>query len=294
MKKLLSSFILLFVLSANCPLYAFDFSFFNKNNPQKEIKKVLKKHNRAMANHDVDLVQSYYDENYKSADGFNLNDMKTMLEKTHQAYTNIKYKTKINNITAYDNWALAQMSDETYAKVYLDNDKKNKEKMGILDGKSSYLVYFKKDKDKWKIVADEILMEETSLKYGLAKKIDMELETPIFIENNENYDISLKMPNKPEDIIALASISREEITYPPADYNEKFRKIPETGDLERYVKANNKNLNEYALASVGFTRVSINEEITKAKIEILGIAYIMKRINMNRNKAVSASIAEKK
>ena len=294
MKKLVSSLIATLILSMNCPLYAFDFSFFNKNNPQREIKKVLKKHNRAMAEHNVNLVQSYYDENYKSADGFNLEDMKTMLEKTHQAYTNIKYKTKINNITAYDNWALAQMSDETYAKVYLDKDKKNKEKAGTLEGKSSYLVYFKKDKDNWKIVADEILMEETSLKYGVAKKIDMELETPIFIENDENYDISLKMPNKPEDIIALASISREEITYPPADYNEKFRKIPETGDLERYVKANNKNLNEYALASVGFTKVSINEEITKAKIEILGIAYIMKRINMNRNKAINTNIAEKK
>ena len=294
MKKLVSSLIATLILSMNCPLYAFDFSFFNKNNPQREIKKVLKKHNRAMAEHNVNLVQSYYDENYKSADGFNLEDMKTMLEKTHQAYTNIKYKTKINNITAYDNWALAQMSDKTYAKVYLDKDKKNKEKAGTLEGKSSYLVYFKKDKDNWKIVADEILMEETSLKYGVAKKIDMELETPIFIENDENYDISLKMPNKPEDIIALASISREEITYPPADYNEKFRKIPETGDLERYVKANNKNLNEYALASVGFTKVSINEEITKARIEILGIAYIMKRINMNRNKAINTNIAEKK
>ena len=294
MKKIVSSFILLFVLSANCPLYAFDFSFFNKDNPQREIKKVLKKHNKAMANHNIDLVQSYYDENYKSADGFNLEDMKSMLEKTQQAYTNIKYKTKINNITTYDNWALAQMSDETYAKVYLDKDKKNKEKAGTLRGKSSYLMYFKKDKDKWKIVADEILMEETSLKYGVAKKIDMELETPIFIENDKNYDISLKMPNKPEDIIALASISREEITYPPADYNEKFRKIPETGDLERYVKANNKNLNEYALASVGLTKVSINEEITKAKIEILGIAYIMKRINMNKNNISNKNIAEKK
>ena len=294
MKKIVSSFILLFVLSANCPLYAFDFSFFNKDNPQREIKKVLKKHNKAMANHNIDLVQSYYDENYKSADGFNLEDMKSMLEKTQQAYTNIKYKTKINNITTYDNWALAQMSDETYAKVYLDKDKKNKEKAGTLRGKSSYLMYFKKDKDKWKIVADEILMEETSLKYGVAKKIDMKLETPIFIENDKNYDISLKMPNKPEDIIALASISREEITYPPADYNEKFRKIPETGDLERYVKANNKNLNEYALASVGLTKVSINEEITKAKIEILGIAYIMKRINMNKNNISNKNIAEKK
>ena len=46
---------------------------------------------------------------------------------------------------------------------------------------------------------------------------------------------------------------------------------------------NNKNINEYGVASIGFTKVSINEEETKAKIEILGMAYLMKRINMEKN-----------
>ena len=126
-------------------------------------------------------------------------------------------------------------------------------------------------------------MEETSLKYGVANKIPMELITPIFIKNGSEYDLSLKM-KKPDDIIALASISREEITYPPKDAIEKFRKFPEDGALERLVKANNKNLDEYAIASVGFTKVSINEEETRAKIEILGMAYILKRVNMETEK----------
>ena len=107
----------------------------------------------------------------------------------------------------------------------------------------------------------------------------MELNTPALIQGGQEYDISLKI-NKPDDIIALASISNEQIEYPTPDYKEKFRKFPETGELERLVKANKNNKGEYAIASVGLTKVSINEEETKAKIEIIGIAYLMKRINM--------------
>jgi len=136
-------------------------------------------------------------------------------------------------------------------------------------------------------------MEETSLKYGIANKINMELLSPLKVKNNQEYDVSLKM-DKPKDIMALASISREEIVYPPSDYQEKFRKIPEMGELERVVRANNKNLNEYAIASIGFTKVSINEEQTKAKIEILGMAYLMKRVNMDIIKKQGDILVENK
>ena len=119
----------------------------------------------------------------------------------------------------------------------------------------------------------------------------MNLITPMFVKSGEEYDLSLKI-DKPEDVVALASISREEITYPPLDCQEKFRKIPESGDLERLVKANNKNLDEYAVASIGFTKVSLNEKMTKAKIEVLGMAYLMKRINIDKIKEKSAQITE--
>ena len=250
-------------------------------NPESEIKTFLKLHNKAIQNHDIQKIKTFYAPDYISSDGFDINDMEDMLEKTYSSYKNIKYKTKILNITANDNWAIVQLKDRTYAKVYPNNEKKYKDKAGYLNGCSTYNVYLNKEKNGWKITYDEILAEETSLVYGIAKKINMELNTPLFIKNGGEYDLSLKM-KKPDNIIALGSISREEISYPIKDYAEKFRKIPETGDLERLVKANNKNYNEYAVASVGFTKVSVNDKVTKAKIKILGMAYLMKRINMEK------------
>lgn len=263
-----------------------------KKSEKGEIKTLLNQHKKAMTNHDIEKIKTFYDKNYKSFDGFNLEDLTSMLKKTYSAYGNIKYKTKINDITTYDNWALAQMSDVTSAEVYpIETKELRKEKMGKLEGRSNYIVYLKKENDAWKIVSDEILMEETTLKYGIANDIKMNLITPMFIKSGEEYDLSLKM-DKPEDIVALASISNEEITYPPLDYKEKFRKFPDSGDLERLVRANDKNLDEYAVASIGFTKSSMNEKMTRLRIEVLGMAYLMKRINLDRIKEKSIQITE--
>ncbi len=290
MKKILILFTALFLFKTGLPVYSFNLDLNFNNN--REIRSLLKSYDKALRSHDINAIKSFFDESYVSADGFSIEDYISMLEKTYNTYENIKYETKINNITSYDNWALAQMSDKTKAKVYPDKNIKSGAKVGILDGKSSYVIYLKKTNDGWKIVSDDVLMEETSLKYGIANKIDMNLVTPVFIENGKEYDISLKI-NTPDDIIALASLSREEVVYPPVETDEKYRKFPESGELERLVTANNKNLDEYAIASVGFTRVSVSEELLKARIEVLGMAYIMKRINTKIPPMISISNVEK-
>ena len=243
-----------------------------------QIRMFLQKYNKALDNHNSEEIKSFYDENYKNADGFTVDDIIQMLEKTYSAYGKIKQKTKINSITSFDDYAIVQLTDKTSATVYPDKNK-TKEKAGKLSGKSLYTIYLKKKDNSWKIFYDEITAETTCLKYGVANKIPMELNTPMLIKNGEQYDLSLKM-NKPDDIIALASLSNEKIEFPSPKYQEKFRKIPSDGDLERLVKANSDNKNEYAVASVGFTKFSINEEVTRARIEIIGMAYLMKRINM--------------
>lgn len=287
MKKLYSIIAILLAFNVFSEADAFNLNInLPKKSQESEIKSLLKQHNKLIQEHKFKDIKVFYDDSYKSADGFNLEDLTTMLEKAHDNYGNIKYRTKINNITAFDNWALAQMSDRSIAKIYPNNNKRLKDKMGVLEGVSSYVVYLKNTPEGWKIVSDDVLMEETSLKYGIANKINMDLVTPVFVKNGEEYDLSLKM-DKPDDIIALASITREEISYPPVDAQEKFRKFPSEGELERLVKANNKSLDEYAIASVGFTKISFDEQQAKAKIEILGMAYIMKRVN---NESVGASI----
>lgn len=285
MKKLIITALILGVLNTTC--FAFEF----KKSETTKIRTLLNEHNKALKDHNINKIKTFYDVAYKSADGFDLDDLGKMLEKTYSAYENIKYQTKIHSITTFDNWAIAQVTDKTSAKLYPDKNKKNKEKMGVLDGKSVYSVYLKKDKDNWVIAYDDILMEETSLKYGIANKINMQLNAPAFVNQGEEYDLALKM-DKPEDIIALASISREEIVYPPLDYQEKFRKIPASGNLERLVKANKGNLDEYAIASIGFTKVSLNEQETKAKIEVLGMAYLMKRINIKQEQKLPKTLVE--
>ncbi len=248
-----------------------------------EIRNVLIKHNNAIKNHDFKTFKTFYSKDYESADGFSAEELSAMYEKTYKTYKNIKYQTKINSITTFNDIAIAQLSDKSSAKLYPDNNKKDRKKAGILDGKSVYTVYLKKNNNSWQIIYDDILMEETTLKYGIAKELDINLKTPLFIKQGQPYDLSLTM-NKPQDIVALGAISREEISYPPKDYQEKFRKIPPEGLLERIVKANKRNLDEYAIASVGFTRISTDNENSKAKIEVLGMAYVLKRVTMEKNK----------
>lgn len=278
MKKLALTLIIinLFLTSA------YSFEIF-KRSDKNEVRSILNKHTKAMSKHNVEEVKSFYDINYKSTDGFNLNELEGMLNKTYSTYSNIKYKVKIKSVEINEDNALAQISDNSSAVIYPDVDKKlKKEKSGKLSGKSTYNVYLKKIDNNWKIVKDDILQEETTLKFGIAKNINIDIETPQKIKNNQEYNLSLKM-DKPKNILALGSISREEIVYPPVDYQEKYRRISENGELERIVRANDNNLDEYAVASIGFTKVSLNEEQTRAKIEVLGMAYLMKRINMEEN-----------
>ena len=287
MKKIL---LILFILLITTPVYSCDFF----NSSKMEIKSTLRKYDKALAKHDIPKIKTFYAKDYKSMDGFDLNELEQMLERTYSAYKNIKYKTKVISINAQEDWALIQMKDKTIASIYPTEIKElKKEKMGKLEGKSIYNLYLKKENNEWKIVCDDILMEETSLKYGLANKINMNLITPLRVKNGQEYDLSLKI-DKPKDVIALASISREEIVYPPENYQEKFRKIPELGELERVVRANDRNLDEYAAATIGLTKVSINKEQTKARIEVLGMAYLMKRVNMDRTRKNNEILVENK
>ena len=155
--------IIIALLLVNLFLPAYSFEGFKKSS-EGEVRAVMNKHTKAMSNHDVEAVKSFYADNYKSSDGFTLEELGKMLEKTYSAYNNIKYKTRISAINAYDDWALVQMSDKSSAVVLPEDKSNNKRKMGKLEGKSVYNVYLKKINNEWKIVSEDILLEETTLK----------------------------------------------------------------------------------------------------------------------------------
>ena len=51
--------------------------------------------------------------------------------------------------------------------------------------------------------------------------------------------------------------------------------------MERVVKANTNNRNEYATATIGFTKLTVEDtDIMQIKFKMSGMAFIMKRINI--------------
>lgn len=292
-KTLILSLAILFCLSLlnTTPCYSFEL-FKKTNKTEKEIRDFLNDYNKVLEKNDLVTLTRFYDKEYKNDDGYNLEELIVMLDKTSKAFDDIKYDTKIKRIDIRKNCAVVHLEDNTSAKIYPLKKHKNRSKVGILDGKSTSVMYLRKKDGLWQIVYDSVLSEETSLKYGVAKKVDMDLNTPETIENGKDYGVKLEMKT-PNRMIAIASLTNEEVNYPPEKYEEKFRRIPSEGILERLVKANDKNKDEYAIASIGFTKVSLNKKERRARIEILGMAYLMKRVNMNNIEPVN-EILEKK
>ena len=109
MKKIILA---IFILNLFAFSQANAFQLF-KQSPKDQIKATIKAYNKSLSNHDIEKIKTFYNKDYKSTDGFNLDEVVKMLEKTYEAYKNIKYKTKITSIDVNENWALIQMKDET-------------------------------------------------------------------------------------------------------------------------------------------------------------------------------------
>lgn len=255
-----------------------------------QIRKTLRSLNHYANKHDLDKVKTFYSKSFKSGDGFNYDDFFKMTETSFNSYTNIKYRPKIKEIRAENDLIAVEIFDTTTAKLVSEpkrgagssNNSENAPEgaVGDLFGTCDYINYLKKENGGWKIVSDSIISEQTSLKYGDAKTVKMELATPTSVEKNSEYSIKLTI-ERPQDTLVMGSLSREEITFPPLKpHTESFRKVSADGELERIVRANKSDLNEYAVASIGLTRLKIEDNMTSIKLQMSGVAFLMNRVNV--------------
>ena len=118
--------------------------------------------------------------------------------------------------------------------------------------------------------------ETTSMLYGLAKNLDIKLTVPKSIRSNEEYCATLEF-EPPNEVMAIASIASDVVEYPQKPTQEVFRVLPEDNILERLFISNNKNANEYIIASIGLTKTSIDNIISTLK----KLGYI-ERIGSNK------------
>ena len=297
MKKIFATLMILTMLNSN----AWAFSFFkkektkNNNNVEKfsieksdeaQVKEVLKLLTKYSNEHDVEKIIALYDKSYRSFDGFEYDTFKKMLKETFEAYKDIKYKSNIDSILVYGDKAVANLIDKTTATLVSEKAKEKLKEIsdtdldhGLLEGECNYSIYLQKINNEWKIIGDNIISEVTSVKYGSAKKYPIEFLAPLNMEKGQEYCLTLKMPVE-KGTKVVAALGKEIILYPSVEPEDIFRKLPRDGILERVVRTNKDGYNEYAMASVGITKMDIAQDLSAIKFEMTGLAFLMQRVNI--------------
>ena len=287
MKKKLSVLLitaLLFSVAASLPSQAGIFAVQKvkieqnriKKSTYNDIKKVIDQQSVFTNKYDLKGLSSLYANNFVNSDGFNKDVYFKLIEETWKTYPDITYKTEIKNIEFSDNYATVFTYETAVATT--QEEIGDLTAIGELYSTSQCVYYLEKQGAKWLINSEKIIEETSTLKYGDARYINIELNAPKQIGANKDYTTTLKV-DAPKDSVVIASINKENIVYPQTKSDDAFRKIPDDNILERVFLSNKDNVNEYAVASIGITRAE-NYTDNQIRIYMGGLAFIMTRINV--------------
>lgn len=247
-----------------------------------DIKSLINLQTKLANEHNTQALGELYSKNFVNSDGFNKELYMKLIDDTFKTYPDITYKTQIKNVNVSNNYAEVLVEETAFATSDETLDEfefpHNINTFGELYSFAKCIYHLERQGAKWLINAEQILEETSSLKFGNATKINIELNAPKVSGADKDYTATLKV-KVPQNSVAIASISKENITYPQNKSNDVFRKIPENNMVERVFHSNLENVNEYAVASVGFTHAE-PYTIDKIRIYMDGFAFIMTRINI--------------
>lgn len=218
-----------------------------------------------------------YADNYMSGDRLNKDNVIKLIDESWNLTENLDYSSEIQNIRIDTNFAAVEINENltgitrTKSDVTKDN--------GLVESSVRTVFYLQRFGKGWKIISDKTLYEETSIKYGSARDLEITIYAPEQVFKNSDYSISLET-EIPENTFALGSITTEPLEFPRKNSEENFRQVPaELNILERVVKANNKSLNELAVGSISFCSVK-KGSFTLPEIDVTGTAVLLKRVNV--------------
>ncbi len=285
MKKISVLLILALLLgfSAQTPTYAGIFTKYKarieQNKIQKttteEIKHVMELQDKFANNHELKKLKRLYSSDYVNSDGFNVDAAFKMIEETWETYPDISYTTEVKNVQFSDNYATVLVKETAVA---APKEKFGEfETVGELYSESKCVYYMEKHGQFWQIVSERVIDEVSTLKFGEARYVNIELNAPKQIGSGKNYTATLKV-DAPKDVNMVASINQEKITYPQKKSDDAFRRISDN-ILERVFTANKDNVNESIIASVGLTHAE-NYDESRIRIYMSGLAFIMTRVNI--------------
>ena len=236
---------------------------------KKDIQELFANQDKYAKAYDMDKLQSLYDKNFVDNDGYNKEVYFSLVQDTWNTYPDITYTTKIKNIKLNGDYATVETEETANA----TSDDLDRHIIGELNSKSNCIYHLQKFANKWAITAEQVTDEISTLKYGDARYINIDLESPKMIGAGQSYTATLKV-DIPNGEIVVGSINQERIVNPAVKPEEHFMKVKEDGTLSRIFTSNTDNINEYNVASVAFTK---NDD---TRIYMNGIAFIMARVNV--------------
>lgn len=246
-----------------------------EKNTIKQIKKVLELQDKFANAHDLEKLKRLYSKDYINSDGFDIESSFKMIEETWTTYPDISYTTDIKNIEFSDNYATVLVEETAVAAP--KERFGDFETVGELLSKSRCVYHLEKHGQIWQVSSERVIDEVSTLKFGEARFINIELNVPKQIGSGKAYTSTLKV-DAPKDVTMVGSINQKKLVFPAENSKEVFRKLSDNV-LERVFKANDNNVNESVVASVGLTHAQ-NYDESKIRVYLSGLAFIMARVNV--------------
>lgn len=269
MKKILISLFAILIIQ---PAFGFDMKSFATARQTAAVKRLIHSQINYANKCNYEKFIATYADNYQNADGFNLETYANLVKDIWNTYDKIKYGIKIKNITLDGDNAIAEVTETSKANLFA-----SKNLPGELNSTAESIYYLKKTDKGWKVSADTVLDETTTMLYGDACNLDIKLTVPTQIQADTEYTASLEF-NPPEGALAIASLASDKVEYPQKPTKEVFRPLPEDHILERLFTSNNDKVNEYIVASIGLTKTDICD--LSIKLSLTGFGYVIKRVNV--------------
>ena len=236
------------------------------------IVKFFQEHVYYANQNDLSNFLKSYAPTYISNDGFNMESTRELFTDLWKQYNGIKYKNKVNSIAFYGNTAIVNVSEIATAAIANDNKK------GELKSFVDVVYYLERHGKSWIITAENVISEEISITWGDARSVAMYLEAPQLVSSGDEYSAKLFIA-PPNGIFAIGSISNEIVSYPQKPQKDVFKKFAQDYSLERIMMANNKNTNEYVVASIGYTRPTMGSN-SGFNMNLSGYACLIRRVNV--------------
>ena len=241
------------------------------------IKDLFKVHDKFANAHDIKMLDVLYSDNYINNDGFDKKAYFKSIEKTWETCKDLTYTTKILSIEVNGDNASVSV-EESATGTIVDNLLDRVPISGEIHSKSKGIYYLTKINGKWYISGENSISDESSLLYGDARFMNIDLQAPSQVNAGETYSVLLKVDADNETFI-VGAIDHDPVTYPTVTPKSELRALSTSKTLERYIKANSDNLNEYAVASMAISKIR-KFAPDSIKIYMAGLACVMKRVNV--------------